>query len=110
MESGAVYSEVLIEVHKQASRVQGFDIPMDDTCVVKEFNHVPNPRGVISSDFKYLRLIEAMTITATAFWLEGAGDWARAAEVGMPCSTASGASVSRVVLPKYGEYGGSLRR
>ena len=57
---------------------------MDDTCVVKESNHVPNPRGVISSDFKYLRLIEAMTITATAFWLVGVGDFRRAAGVGVP--------------------------
>ena len=31
-----------------------------------------------------IEIIEAMTITATAFWLEGVGDFRRAAGVGVP--------------------------
>ena len=31
---------------------------MSTTTTQKEEDHTPNPRGVVSSDFKYLRLIE----------------------------------------------------
>ena len=43
--------------------------------------HTLNPRGKKPVDYG---LIEAMTITATAFWLEGVRDLARAAGVGVP--------------------------